>query len=166
MRWERLFAELEATGSDDALLERDALVAELRDEEWGRTGWRDLLAGTVDLDVEGVGRLVGEVGFATEHLVQVRAAGRENLVATAAVLSVSTTTQRAVPAGTVARRLGWSHVLRALRDDGDDVQLVRRDGAVLRGQVVDVPADAVALRSGDRVVLVPLAVLASLSVVA
>ena len=47
MRWERLLEDLEARAGDLELEERDALVDELRDGDWGRTSWRQLLGGRV-----------------------------------------------------------------------------------------------------------------------
>ncbi|MDX6278092.1 MAG: hypothetical protein QOJ72_2220, partial [Nocardioidaceae bacterium] len=41
MRWERLFAELEAQAGDVELQDRDALVEELADGDWAATSWRD-----------------------------------------------------------------------------------------------------------------------------
>ena len=57
MRWDRLFADLEGQVEDEALAERDALAAELRDEHWGSLAWRDLLGGTATLEVLGAGRV-------------------------------------------------------------------------------------------------------------
>lgn len=61
MRWERLFAELEAQVGDVEMQDRDALVDELADGAWAETSWRDLLGGHVVLDVLGHGRIEGEV---------------------------------------------------------------------------------------------------------
>ena len=50
MRWERLFAELEASLDDDALLERDALVAELEHV----TAARDAAVAAIDDEIVSV----------------------------------------------------------------------------------------------------------------
>lgn len=159
MRWERLFAELEASLDDDALLERDALVADLRDEEWSRTPWRSLLGGHVELELLGAGRLVGEVGFANDRLVRLDAGSVEHVVAIDAVTGARTDGRAPAPS-TVDARLGWPHVLRRLRDDGDEVRVVRTDGATLRAQVARVVDGGVVLRTAERDLLVPLRALA------
>lgn len=163
MRWDRLFAELEAGADDEALLERESLVAELRDEEWARTPWRELLGGQVEVEVAGAGRLEGTVGLVNERLARIDAGNLEHVVALAAVLGVRTDA-RAPVLTSVDRRLGWPHVLRALRGEGDEVRLVRTDGAVVRGRVEQVVDGGVLVRSAGRVLLLPLQALAVVSV--
>ena len=163
MRWDRLFAELEAGLDDEALVEREALVAELRDEEFSRTPWRELLGGDVEVEVEGAGRIAGTVGLVNERLVRIDAAGLEHVVALRSVLGVRTD-GRAPVLGSVDARLGWPHVLRALRDGGEEVRLVRTDGAVLRARVVQVVDGGVLVVSAERTVLLPLHALAVVTI--
>ncbi|NLC97808.1 MAG: hypothetical protein GX678_01860 [Actinomycetales bacterium] len=61
MRWERLFDEIEQQASAVAALERDALAEDLAAERWRETSWLDLTLGFVDLEVEGVGHVRGDV---------------------------------------------------------------------------------------------------------
>lgn len=163
MRWDRLFADLEAAADDDALVEREAMVAELRDEEWSRTPWRELLGGQVEVEVAGAGRLGGIVGLVNERLLRLDAGGLEHVVALAAVLGVRTD-GRAPALTSVDARLGWRQVLRRMRDDGDEVVLVRVDGSRVRAQVEQVVDGGVVVRSAGRSLLVPLHALAVVTV--
>jgi hypothetical protein len=163
MRWDRLFADLEAAADDDALLEREALVDELRDEVWAATPWRELLGGEVELEVLGAGRIAGRVGLVNERLLRVDAGSTEHVVALDAVLGARADARAPAPTS-VDARLGWPHVLRRLRDDGDEVRFVRTDGAAWRGTVVRVVDGAVEVSSADRATLLPLRVLAMVSV--
>lgn len=160
MRWERLFADLEASLDDEALLERDALVHELGDEEWSRTPWRTLLAGHVELDVLGAGRLAGDVGFVNERLVRLDAGPVEHVVSLEAVVGVRTQGRADAGTSTVAARLGWPQVLRRARDDGDEVRVVRIDGVVVRARVERLLDGAVVLGGLERDLVVPLRALA------
>lgn len=164
MRWDRLFADLEAAADDDDLLEREALVAELRDEEWARTPWRDLLVGEVELDVAGAGQVAGRVRLVNERLVRVSTPQREHVVALAAVRGVTASGDRAPEPSVVAARLGWSQVLRRLRDDGEPCRVVTTSGAVHDAHVEQVLADAVLLRVGRRSTALPLAVVAVVTI--
>lgn len=163
MRWDRLFAELEASAADDALVEREAMVSELRDEEWSRTPWRELLGGQVEVEVAGAGRLSGTVGLVNERLLRLDAGGLEHVVALGAVLGVRTD-GRAPALTSVDARLGWGRVLRSMRDDGDEVLLVRVDGSSLRARVEHVVDGGVLVRSAERTLLVPLQALAVVTV--
>jgi len=163
MRWDRLFADLEAAADDDALLEREAMVAELRDETWSRTPWRELLGGQVEVEVSGAGRLSGTVGLVNERLLRLDAGGLEHVVALGAVLGVRTE-GRAPTLTSVDARLGWSQVLRQIRADGDEVLVVRVDGSSVRAQVEQVVDGGVLVRSAGRTLLVPLQALAVVTV--
>lgn len=61
MRWERLFDDIEQQAGAVAALERDALAEDLAAERWRQTSWLDLTAGFVDLEIEGVGHVRGDV---------------------------------------------------------------------------------------------------------
>jgi hypothetical protein len=163
MRWDRLFADLEAAADDEALLEREALVAELRDEEWSRTPWRALMGGDVELEVQGAGRLAGTVGLVNERLARLDAGPLEHVVALAHVLGVRTEGRAPAPTA-VDARLGWPHVLRRLRDDGDEVVLRRTDGTSVRARVDQVVDGGVLVRSAGRGLLVPLPAVAVVTV--
>lgn len=163
MRWERLFADLEAQADDLALSERDALVEELRDSDWAQTSWRELLGGHVALQVQGLGLVEGRVELVNERLVHVRASHADVVVAVGAVASVLAHERRADPLSRVGDRLGWRIVLRALRDEDERVRLVRPDGATHDGVVVVVGQDFVTVRDDiGREQAVPFAAIAAL----
>ncbi len=150
MRWDRLLAEIEASALDEAALERDALAAELVDEEWSGARARDLVWGEVALDVRGVGWVEGRVIRSAEEFVVLAEEAREVVVARGAVLGWRGGSGRAPELRGLSARLGWSQLLRALRDDGEDVRLVRVDGAQLTGTVDVVTQDAIRLGPSTR----------------
>lgn len=143
MRWDRLFAEIEQQVADEDLLERDALVADLAEEEAAETSWSDLVGVRTRLRVLGAGVVEGEVLGVRPALVHVRAAGADVLVASAAVLSVAPPGPRRPPTAEVARRLGWAAAWRLLRDEGTDVVVVLVDGSRVAGRVARVGRDHV-----------------------
>lgn len=164
MRWDRLFADLEGQAADLELQERDALVAELRDGEWAETSWRDLAGGHVVLDVDGLGRVEGEARLVNETVVHLVSSRVEHVVAASAVLEVVTSERRAAAPTTVTSRLGWGHVLRAVRDDRDRARLTRTDGASIDGTIDVVGRDFVMVTSGTgRTRRVPFAAIAALT---
>lgn len=164
MRWDRLFADLEGQVADLELEQRDALVTELRDGEWAETSWRDLVGGHVVLEVTGLGRVEGEAQLVNEHVVHLVSGRAEHVVAGAAVLEVIASERRASAPTPVTSRLGWGHVLRAARDDGDRTLLTRTDGVSVDGTVDVVGRDFVTMRSGaGRTRTVPFAAIAALT---
>ncbi len=164
MRWDRLFADLEGQAADLELEERDALVTELRDGAWAETSWRDLLGGHVVLEVTGLGRVEGEARLANDRVVHLVSGRAEHVVARAAVLEVIASERRASAPTAVTSRLGWGHVLRAARDDGDRTLLTRTDGMAVDGTVDVVGRDFVTMRSGaGRTRTVPFAAIAALT---
>jgi len=164
VRWDRLFADLEGQAADLELEERDALVSELRDGEWAETSWRDLAGGHVVLEVDGLGRVEGEARLVNETVVHLASERVEHVVAASAVLEVVASERRASAPTTVTSRLGWGHVLRAARDDGDRARLTRIDGASVDGTVDVVGRDFVTVTSGTgRTRQVPFAAIAALT---
>ncbi|MCD9197080.1 hypothetical protein [Aeromicrobium wangtongii] len=133
MRWDRLFQDLEAQASDIERDERDALVAELRDEQWAQTSWRDLAGGTVALEVLGAGRIEGRATLVNERLLQVSGDRVDHVIATRAVLVVHSAQRRADEVGRVGAALGWGQVFRALRDAGEPVTIRLVDGSAREG---------------------------------
>ena len=162
MRWDRLFADLEGQAADVELEERDVLVHELRDGAWAETSWRELVGGRVVLDVAGAGRLAGDVRLVNDRIVHLAAGRVEHVVAGAAVLEVVGSDGRAPEPTAVTSRLGWGHVFRAARDDGDRVVLTRTDGVTADGGVDVVGQDFVTVATdGGRSRTVPFAALAA-----
>lgn len=155
MRWERLFRELEAQAGDLDVQERDALVEELREGEWAETSWRSLVGGAVVLDVLGVGRVGGSCALVNEQIIQLQDGRAEHVVSSTAVVAVISSERRAGPTSAVTSALGWGHLLRALRAEGEPVRMRMVGGASHDGVIDVVGADFVRLReeSGrDRVV--------------
>lgn len=160
MRWDRLFADLEAATIDEVADERDALAEDLRDEQWASLGWVDLLGSPeVRLEVEGVGEIPGRVEGAGDVIVVVDA-GRRCVVLPEAVMAVSGTDGRAATVPTLSRTR--RQVARALRDDGASVHVARRDGASVVGSIVAVGADFVQVAVGERRVSLPWTAIAAL----
>jgi hypothetical protein len=143
MRWERLFTEIEHQVADEDLLERDALVADLVEEEEAATAWLDLLAEQVRLRVRGAGLVEGRVLGVRPALLHLRGAAGDVLVAVGAVLTAAPPGPRRPPAPEVGRRLGWPAAWRVLRDEDATVSLVLVDGSRLVGRVGRVGHDHV-----------------------
>lgn len=146
MRWDRLFADLEGQAAEIEREERDALADELRDGDWADTSWRDLLGGTVVLDVLGAGPVEGVVALVNERIVQL---DRDRVVAARAVVGVRSAQRRADEPGRVAASLGWGQVFRALRDAGEPVAVRLVDGTTRDGMVGVVGRDFVRLVSAS-----------------
>lgn len=162
MRWERLFAELEAQVGDVEMQDRDALVDELADGDWAATSWRDLLGGRVELDIQGHGRLGGEVVLVNQRLVQLRGERIDHVVSATAVLAVVSSERRATGESRVTVGLGWGHIFRALRED--QVRVRRTDGSTVDGRVGVVGSDFVRVRDeSDHDQVVPFGVVAVVS---
>lgn len=149
MRWDRLFEDLEGQAADIELEQRDVLAEELRDGDWADTPWRRLLGGHVVLAVRGVERIEGVVMLVNDHVIHLRGDGIEHVVSAPAVLTVHSTERRSEVPTAVRSALGWGHVLRALRDAGEDVRVHLVDGMSRDGSVGVVGQDFVRLRHGS-----------------
>ena len=147
MRWERLFADLEAQAADLELDERDALVDELRDGDWAETSWRQLLGGRVVLAVRGADHVEGHVTLVNDRLVHLRGDSMDQVVNAAAVMAVHSSERRADESTAVGAALGWGHVFRALREAGDEIRVRLVDGSVRDGSVLVAGRDFVRLRA-------------------
>ncbi|HLY33671.1 MAG TPA: hypothetical protein VKQ07_03995 [Jatrophihabitantaceae bacterium] len=151
MRWEALFADLTAQAEALERIERDVDVADRTRIETGSVALRDRLAATVGRPVRlrcagGVvvaGRLA-QVG--TDWLLMDEGSAREALVPLAALLvagGVRRRTLDALPAGSVASRLGVRHVLRGIARDRSAALLHLVDGTTISGTIDRVGADFV-----------------------
>ncbi len=164
MRWERLFADLEAASLDEAALERDALAEELVDEEWSTLTGHELLWGEVSIEVMGAGRVTGEVVEALADLVMVDTGHSEVAVARAAVVGWRGGSGRAPAPTPVTARLGWAQLLRSVRDESGEAQVVRVDGSHVTGRVSAVARDAVQVEAAGGLTWVPLRAVATLRI--
>ncbi|KQY59960.1 hypothetical protein ASD11_10675 [Aeromicrobium sp. Root495] len=160
MRWDRLFADLEAGSDEVAAEERDTLVAELTDEDWGATAWLRLLGGRVVLEVEGDHRVEGALRSRGAEVLRIASAGHDVVVAVRRVVAVTATGPRAVAPGRVASRLGWRHVFRQARDEGEEVEVRRGTERPLQVSVDVVGQDFVRVRAASgALTVVPFAAL-------
>lgn len=145
MRWDDLFADLEARLEADAWLERTAEVAErTRTERAGvllvtrLAGQQDVVRLTVASGTQVAG-VVADIG-ADWVLLNLSDRARQALVPLAAVRSVSGLGRRSVEART-ARRFGWGYAVRVLSRDRAAVSVTDVDAAVLTGTIDAVGAD-------------------------
>lgn len=153
MRWEELFADLEAQLEAADAAELAAEVVDRTRRERSTVALADRLRAAcgqqVGLDVEGAGRLAGRLLDTGPDWVLIdEARGREVLVATAAVLALTGLGRAAEPPGTegaVARKLDLRWALRGLARDRAGVELVLRGGSTRSGTIDRVGADHVEL---------------------
>jgi hypothetical protein len=178
-RWEALFADLEAQAAALDIAERAVEVEERTRIEVGRIRLVDRLrpavGATVRLRCIGDDLVTGRVAcVGPDWLLVVDGAGREAVVVTAAVLSVSGLGRlSAVPESesVVESRLGLHHALRGIARDRSAVRIAVIDGTVIDGTIDRLGADFVevaAHAAGEsrrrnqvrEVALVPLSALA------
>ena len=153
MRWQQLFADLQAQfDEEEAAAERGDTASRAR-AEVGAVRLADRLRGALGLAVvlgcRGVGSVAGvltDVGV--DWLLLAGDGGRENLVALHSVRTVGGLGRRTAvpePAGAVWSRLDLRRALRGLARDRSVVQVVLDDGVVLAGTLDRVGADYVEL---------------------
>lgn len=146
MRWERLFDELEGQIEHQHLLERDALVAELREGEWAQVSWTQVLVegAGVEVHVRDVGPVRGTVTFANSHVIGIRSTTAEHAVSVRAVVSVSAG-GRPGASPPLVDALGWAHLLRSAEDGF--LRFVLAGGLSVDGRVDVVGRDFVRVRT-------------------
>jgi hypothetical protein len=153
MRWQRLFADLQAQfDEEESAVERSEFASRAR-SEIGAVRLVQRLQGAIGsplyLTVRGAGRVDGvltEVG--ADWLLLDGDSGRQYLVASGAVRAVTglgRVTAAPEPEGVVRVRLDLRRVLRGLARDRAPVQVVLDDGGVLAGTVDRVGSDYVEL---------------------
>jgi hypothetical protein len=153
MRWEQLFADLEALAAEQEAAAEHAEEASRARAEYGQVRLADRLRGASGAEVSvrcrGAGELRGRlVDVGVDWLLLVDAQAREVLVATEAVTAVAglvAATAAAEELGQVARRLDLRRALRGLARDRATVSCLLEDGAVLAGTLDRVGADFVEL---------------------
>jgi hypothetical protein len=149
VRWDGLFADLEAQAGALELAERAGEVDSRARTELAQLRMLDRLRPAVGLPVRArcaagvtVSGRIARVG--TQWLLIDEAAGREALVVIAAIESVAGLGRlSAVPGsiGVVESRLGLAHALRGLARDRSTVRVHLVDGSVLDGTIDRVGAD-------------------------
>lgn len=153
VRWEQLFADLEAQFARQSPEDGEVEAASRARAEYGRLLLADRLRAArgrpVTLTCRGAGELSGRlVEVGVDWLLLTDPAGRELLVAAAAVRAVgglSAVTAPAVESGPVTRRLDLRRALRGLARDRAVVSCFLDEGTVLTGTVDRVGADFVEL---------------------
>ncbi len=146
VRWEQLFADLEAQLAEADRRERLAEAAEHTRAEQGRVRLGDRLAADVGrgvgMGVRGVGRLEGRLVDVGPDWVLLRdersSPHQERLLVTAALVSVEGLSGRVDDR---PRRFGLRHAVRALGRDRARVRVHDRDGDHLTGTVDRALAD-------------------------
>jgi hypothetical protein len=149
MRWERLFADLEAQAAEQETAVEQAEGASRSRAEFGRIRLADRLRGALGQELSvscrGAGELSGRLlDVGVDWLLMADAQGREVLVAAGAVCAVAglgAVTAPVIPVGEVARRLDLRRALRGLARDRATVAFLLEDGSVLGGTVDRVGAD-------------------------
>ncbi|QTE30289.1 hypothetical protein [Pengzhenrongella sicca] len=152
MRWEALFADLEAQLEAALAADRAAEISELTRAERATVLLADRLRSArgadVALLVAGGATIAGELVDLGADWALVGDGGRRALVPLQAVIAVRGLPVRAAPApGAVARRLGLGSVLRALSRDRATVRLAT-EWAELAGRIELVGADHLDLVTG------------------
>ncbi|WP_299952239.1 hypothetical protein [uncultured Modestobacter sp.] len=153
MRWEQLFADLEAQVAEQESVAERAEDGSRARAEYGRVRLADRLGGArgheLTLGCTGAGQLSGRLtDVGVDWLLLTDPQDREVLVAVRAVCSVgglSALTAPAVEEGTVARALDLRRALRGLARDRAGVQVLLADGTAPTGTIDRVGADFVEL---------------------
>jgi len=145
MRWERLFADLEAEAAEIEARDRDAEIAERTRAELASVRWlervRGTTGGTVSVQVSGGQRHDGRVGYVGPDWLLLHPAGAEDVLLPAgAVVGVEAAARQVAP-GDERVPLTWPAAWRTLSRDRVVVRVTRTDGSVLRGTVGRVGAD-------------------------
>ncbi|RYV50176.1 hypothetical protein [Pengzhenrongella frigida] len=152
MRWEALFADMEAQLEAAQAAERVVEVADLTRAELAGVELGDrlraALGAEVRISVAGGHVVAGQLLEVAAHWLLVAEGPRRALVPLAAVAAVRGLPARSAPAtGEVARRLGLGYALRALARDRVAVRIVA-DGTELAGRIERVGADHLDLATG------------------
>lgn len=154
VRWEELFADLEAQALAEERVELEVEVADRTRRESARLRLVDRLRGAaasgreISVTTRGGDPVTGQVGGVGPDWLLLEAAGAEVLVSLAAVETVSGLgPESAAPGseGLVAARLGLGHALRAIARDRAEVRLSTVGGLTVVGTLERVGQDHVEL---------------------
>ena len=152
MRWEALFADLAGQWEAALRVADESLVADLAETEMGQTLLADRLrakrAETLTVRLSDGSEHAGVVLDASPQWLLLGAGPRRVLIPVTAVAAAWPLGPVAPPAGTVERRLGVGHLLRAIAREGAVVR-VRALGFEVRGSIVRVGSDHLDVSPGD-----------------
>lgn len=144
MRWERLFADLEAEAAELEARDRDAEIAERTRAELAGVRWAERVRGAIGHDVTltlAAGQLLrGRVSYVGADWVLLDGGTIDLLVPALAVLGVEGV-GAAAPGGAEPVPLTWRAAWRTLSRDRVIVSVLRSDGSAVRGGVGRVGAD-------------------------
>lgn len=144
MRWEALFADLQGQWDAARRAEDDARIADLAELEMGRTSIVDRLRarldGTLTVRLADASEVTGLVLDVAPQWLLLRTGERRTVVPVTAVAAAWPLGPVAPQPGVVERRLGVSHVLRAIAREGATVR-VRSTAGDFRGRIVRVGVD-------------------------
>ena len=172
MRWDQLFADLEAEAAELAAQDRDAEIAERTRAALSEVRWLERVRGATGspatLVLGADTRVAGTVRYAGPDWVLVDGGSDDVLVPADAVIGIEGVGS-AAPPGADRVPLTWTAAWRSLSRDRASVLVRRTDGRQVRGTVGKVGADFVELERDDdsrpgRVVLVPFAAVQSVHV--
>lgn len=152
MRWDELFAALEAEADDLDRRNRDADIADRTRMAQAQRSWLTRCGSTrLTVRVQGAGVVRGVPDRVTPEWLLLRTGGATDwVVSTAAVLSVGGLAEASTPLRTPDERMTWTHAWRVLSRDRSEVGVVSRDGTTVRGVPVVVGRDYVELRGYDE----------------
>jgi hypothetical protein len=154
VRWEELFADLEAQAVAEERAELEAEVADRTRRELARLRVVDRLRGAqasdreITVEVVGGDAVTGRVGRVGSDWVLIVSAPHDVLVSLTALDTVSGLGPESAEPGTegaVVARLGWGHALRAVARDRAEVRLTTLAGSAVVGTVERVGQDHVEL---------------------
>ncbi len=144
MRWQRLFADLEAQAEAEERLDGAARTAELQRAEMASISHADRLRAarnlTLTLALRDGSRVSGTLQEVADEWLLLQVDGRETVVPCAAVDAIDGLPVRASQGGGVAARLSLGHVLRGLARDRAAV-VVRTRGGSHSGRIARVGRD-------------------------
>jgi hypothetical protein len=148
MRWNDLFADLEAQAHALSVAERDAEVAELTRLETSRlelaSRLRPALGAPLRVRCLGAITLTGRLSaIGTGWLLLEEDAGREAFIATAAVVSIAGLGRLSVPGRALDAKLGIGRALRGLARDRSVLRACLTDSSVVDGTLDRVGLDFV-----------------------
>lgn len=148
MRWDDLFAALEAEADDLERRNRDADIADRTRSAHARHGWLTRCgSGELTMRVTGAGLLRGVPERVTPEWLLLRTGTATDwVVDTSAVLSIAGLAEPDAAHRPLDERLGWRHAWRVLSRDRSEVQIVCLDGSAVRGVPVVVGRDYVQVR--------------------
>lgn len=166
VRWDSLFADLQAQWEAELRAGDDAEIRDLAQAEAAGTRFGDRLrarrGASLTLRLADGSDRVGTVGDVAQEWVLLAEGERRHLVPVAAIALAWPLAGAAPAPSAIERGLGLGHVLRALAGEGQDV-VVRTHGGDHTGLLARVGADHIDVAATTGVLSVPWSALLSVS---